>query len=505
MLIYILKYSCCLAIFLAFYKLALEKTSIHRFKRFFLLFALIVAAVIPLMTFTNYVEASAPLSGLTNDVAPNVNVNGFSANRWLVDPIPVNYWPTILYSVYVLGLVFFASKFFVNFTKVVLRIKRNPKQRDASLIKVLLSEEVIPHTFLNYIFYNRKKFINEEIPKEVIWHEEVHAKQLHSVDVLLIELLQVVFWFNPLVALAKNYMKLNHEFLADQGVLEKGVKPGLYQQIVLAFAINKLPSDLVNAFQFSFIKKRFTIMKTKTTKQAIVLRCLLLLPLVSLTLFSFSSRNTEVVPSIEEGEKPALEVLVPMVQDEGLTTLEEYNKIARQYKDYPPYDFVTKAKDMYRMWTLHEQLTPSELEKAEPYFPSTTSIGFFISNDGRYLDEDENEISLASIESIFKQLTAEELSEAYAFSDETDIGNYVKYKRAQNKGLESLNHIYVHINSQEFVHGKVVNTKASGTVKAFEEAGVKYVTAALVNPKLKPYVDELHKMLRKYGIKVDYD
>lgn len=502
MLMYIIKFSCCLAIFLAFYKLILENTSLHKLKRFYLLFGMIVAAIIPLVTFTTYVEASAPTSALTQDIIPDLNEFASSLS---LGSSSVNYWPFILYGLYFIGLTFFAARFFINFRKVMLRIIRNPKQRDASLVKVLLREEVIPHTFLKYVFYNRKKFVNQEIPKEVIWHEEVHARQLHSIDVLLIELLQVVFWFNPLIRLTKNYIKLNHEYLADRGVLEKGVKPGLYQQIVLAFAINKQPSDLVNAFQFSFIKKRFTIMKTETSKRAMVLRCLLLLPLVSLTLFSFSSRNTEVIPAIEGNNLPSHEAAVPMVQDEALSTLEEYNKLARQYKDYPPYDFVTKAKDMYRMWTLHEELSASERAKAEPYFRSTSTLTIFITNDGKYL-MDEEEVSIASLEAIFKQLTPEEMSEAYAFSDETDVGKYVRDNRARNMSPESLNHIYISLFSEEFVNGKVINQiTASKAHDAMKKSGVKFVTPALVNPKLKTYVDELHQMFRKYGIKVDYD
>lgn len=498
-----LKFSCCLVILLTFYKLALEKTSAHVFKRSYLLGAICLALIIPALTFTTYIEATK-IQLPTSSMIITEQVESFTQRKAVESPVSL--WPVVLYGVYFIGMALFAVKFFVNFSKVILRIKRNPRQRETSLIKVLLREEVIPHTFLNYVFYNRKKFINAEIPQEVIWHEEVHAKQLHSIDVLIIELLQVVFWFNPLIRLTKNCIKLNHEFLADQGVLEKGVKPGLYQQIVLAFAINKLPSDLVNAFQFSFIKKRFTIMKTKTTKRAMVLRCLLLLPLVSLTLFSFSSRNTEVLPSIVEGSEPTLEEFIPMVQDEGLTTLEEYNKLARQYKDYPPYDFVTKAKDMYRMWTLHEELSASEKAEAEPYFRSTSTLTIFITNDGKYLMDGEEEISIASLEAIFKQLTPEEMSRAYAFSDETDTGKYVRDKRARNMSPESLNHIYISLFSDEFVSGKVINKiDNKKLIDSMKKSGTRFVTPALVNPKLKTYVEALHTMFRKYGVKVDYN
>ena len=93
------------------------------------------------------------------------------------------------------------------------------------------------------------------------------------------------------------------------------------------------------------------------------------------------------------------------------------------------------------MWTLHEELSASEKAKAEPYFRSTSTLTIFITNDGKYLMEGEEEISSASLEAIFKQLTPEEMSRAYAFSNETDTGKYVRDKRARNMSPESLNHI----------------------------------------------------------------
>lgn len=505
MLIYILKFSACLLIFLTFYRLVLEKESVHTFKRYYLLGAILLAFAIPLITFTSYVEPVRMISNSTKPIQLNTSDEFLlSASRW-IDVSATNYWPTILYSVYFLGALLFASKFIRNLFQVIGRIRRNPKLKGNRLTKVLLWEDIIPHTFLAYVFYNRKKFQSGEIPQEVIWHEEVHAKQRHSIDVLIVELLQIVLWFNPLIRLTKNCIKLNHEFLADQGVLRKGVKPGLYQQIVLAFAINKLPSDLVNAFQFSFIKKRFTIMKTKTTKKAMVLRSFLFLPLLALTLLSFSSKKVEVKSAEAKLVPDAIAEVLPVVQDEVINTVAEYNKLARHYNEYPPYDFVTKARDMYRLWQLHEKMTDEERASAEPYLRNTIGMTIFITNDGKYLNDEEEEISIESIEAIFKQLTREEMSRAYAFSDETDIGKYVRDKRARNMSPESLNHIYVSLYSEEFVYGKVVNTKeAMGKMKAHENDKFKLGTAALVNPKLKTYVEKLHTMFKKYGIQVDY-
>ena len=177
-----------------------------------------------------------------------------------------------------------------NLSQLIYKIKYNPKHITSNVTNVLLKENIIPHTFLRYIFFNKQKFETQKIPQEVLWHEETHAKQKHSIDVLLIEMLQVLFWFNPLIHFTKNAIKLNHEFLADQGVLNKGITPKAYQQILLAFSAKKSESDLVSAINYSLIKKRFTIMKTQTSKRTLWLRSLILLPMLAFTLYSFSNR-----------------------------------------------------------------------------------------------------------------------------------------------------------------------------------------------------------------------
>ena len=156
---------------------------------------------------------------------------------------------------------------------------------------MLLRELRIPHSFFNYIFLNQTKYNTDAIPKEVILHEETHAKQLHSLDIMAIELLQIVFWFHPLVYILKHHIKLNHEFLADQAVLNNGIAPKIYQHILLQFSSNTPNNQLSSAINYSSIKKRFTVMKTQTSKTKIWLSSLILLPIIAILFYSFSSKK----------------------------------------------------------------------------------------------------------------------------------------------------------------------------------------------------------------------
>ncbi|WP_223032721.1 M56 family metallopeptidase [Hanstruepera marina] len=286
MIVYILKFSACLAIFMLFYKLFLEKESFHRFKRFYLLGTLLLAAIIPLITFTTYVEI-APVEIPTDysDLAtpPYVPEQLFEE--------PVNYWPTILWSIYGIGVLIFAIRFSMNLSRIVKRIKQNPKFKTQSFIHVLLHDLVHPHTFLNYIFFNKTKYESHEIPQEVLLHEETHAREKHALDILFIEVLQIIFWFNPLLYFIKKDIKLNHEFLADQAVINHGFELKNYQNTLLAFSSNAQEPQLANAINYSSIKKRFTVMKTHTSKHIIWVRSLVLLPLLAILVYSFSSNK----------------------------------------------------------------------------------------------------------------------------------------------------------------------------------------------------------------------
>ncbi|MEB8328627.1 hypothetical protein OO009_04600 [Flavobacteriaceae bacterium KMM 6897] len=290
MWIYLLKFSALLAIFLVFYKIFLEQATMHQFKRFYLLGAFLIALCIPAITFTEYVLVEP--QSLRTEI---VQASTFQGNSIPLEA-PINYAPWILWGIYGLGVTLFSFKFLINLTGVIKRIRNNPKERSGSFQHVLLQDPIAPHTFFSYVFFNKKKYESQQIPEEVFWHEETHAKQKHSLDVLLLELLQIVLWFHPLIYIAKHFIKLNHEFLADEAVLNKGVTTSTYQKIVLAFSSpdgyrNVTEPSLSNSINYSSIKKRIIIMKTHTSKKALWLKSLLLLPLLALMLYSFSDKK----------------------------------------------------------------------------------------------------------------------------------------------------------------------------------------------------------------------
>ncbi|TMM58357.1 M56 family metallopeptidase [Maribacter algarum] len=297
MLVYILKSAACLAILFVFYKLFLEKESVHKFKRFYLLVALVFSLLVPALVFTEYVEVEPPAE-MTYAVPKTALVSKEVINVPPALEADVLDIEPILWGVYFMGLFFFGLKFIRNLFQIFRRIRRNPKHKLNRFTQVLLQEKITPHTFFSYIFLNKTKFESKQIPKEVLLHEETHAQQKHSWDVVFVELLQVIFWVNPFIYMAKKAIKLNHEFLADQAVLQKNIDATTYKNTLLSYLSpdsEKKYQPLANAINYSSIKKRFTIMKTQTSKKAVLLRSLLLLPLLSILIYGFSQKDIDYI------------------------------------------------------------------------------------------------------------------------------------------------------------------------------------------------------------------
>lgn len=379
MLLFTAKFTACLAIFLFFYKWLLEKENMHQFKRFYLLGALVASIIIPNIIFAEYVEVPPDTISLETPIIQDYEV---STSEQSMVTEPQMDWEAILWRIYGLGVFLFGIRFLRNLGQLWWRIRKNIKLKDYFTTRVLLLNKIQPHTFFNYIFLNKTDYEQENIPKEVLLHEETHAKQWHSIDILLVELAQVILWFNPFMYLLKSTIKLNHEFLADNAVVKEDTSIPKYQHLLLSFLSkaseeNHSSIKIANAIVYSStraersrsIKKRFTVMKTKTSKNSIVLRSFLLLPLIALLLFSFSERK-----AIPINEKLVLENSSTIENNEVYNPwsatkkeLSKYNMLARKYNTIPVEIRKIPLDDLKTLEAIYGKMTVAQKKEAQPF------------------------------------------------------------------------------------------------------------------------------------------
>jgi beta-lactamase regulating signal transducer with metallopeptidase domain len=287
MITYLIKSGLCLALVLLVYKVLLERERVYVFNRYYLLFGLCFSFVVPFIPMVSSV--AIPLvennSGLVikNTVALPLNISSQEASN------PIS-WMFYLIGLYAIGSLFFFSRFTSNIYKIFRKIAQNTKALYKKASLVLLKENVVPHTFLHYIFIDKEAHDSSTIANELYTHELAHVSQKHTLDIILIELIQIVFWFNPLLIYYKKAIQLNHEFLADDAVLKTNTKIPTYQQLLLDNASWNHNLYLASNLNFSVTKKRLQMMTKHTSRVRAWLVASLTIPIFMGALFLFSTK-----------------------------------------------------------------------------------------------------------------------------------------------------------------------------------------------------------------------
>lgn len=293
----------CLLVLFGIYKLVLEQTALHRVKRFYLLFALIFSLTTPWLN----LEISSnkiviPTGEIISETLYEAVANEQAVTPEAVSPSEVteakpkastNYSAWAIGGLYLVIAFVLLIRFGRNIHRLFTRAKNNTRIPYKSAEVVLLRQPTIPHNFLKFIFMHNEDYKKEALREQLLAHELGHAQQRHSLDILLVELLQVLFWFNPMYYFYAKAIRLNHEYLADAMVLGKFNDIANYQRLLLKFANRNQSNEMSLAClsNYSLTKKRFKMMTQQTTKMAALVRAAILLPLLAVTTLCFSLKT----------------------------------------------------------------------------------------------------------------------------------------------------------------------------------------------------------------------
>ncbi|MEZ4854720.1 M56 family metallopeptidase [Flavobacterium sp.] len=249
------------------------------FNRFYLLTALVISFCIPFINYTTTVIQEVVIP--TNQIETTIPVPENSNNAIFsqeTNPLP---WFLILYCIVTCVLFI---RLIINIWKFKQIISKNEMLHFKQYNVVIVNDAIVPHSFLNYIFISKNNFSKDIDKNEIVLHEIAHVKQKHSFDVIFIEVLRVVFWFQPLLYFYKKAIQLNHEFIADNAVLNKGISINNYQQLLLQSQTYQ-PINLASNFNFLITKKRFLMMTKKTSTLKMILKTTGILPVASLLIY----------------------------------------------------------------------------------------------------------------------------------------------------------------------------------------------------------------------------
>lgn len=298
-LIYLLKASASLAVFYTLYILFLRNDTLLGIRRMYFLFVIIFSLIFPSINIQLSAEQIAELPQI---FLPAVQVTPDNVTIASAENIDSSYGITsILLLISAIISSCLILKFIIQIASIINLKNRLKGERIGRFYYMSLNENATSSfSFFNLIFLNVDNLPARE-KEEIIAHEEEHARQLHSFDVLLIETICILFWWNPFVWMIRREMKTNLEYLADRGVIKKGYDSYRYQYTLLQSVNNCAGIPLINNFNVSQLKKRITMMNKEETSIFGALKYLLVLPLVAALLFVNCS-NTE-SKSYDESDK----------------------------------------------------------------------------------------------------------------------------------------------------------------------------------------------------------
>ena len=196
-----------------------------------------------------------------------------------------NLWHYI-WVVYLIGVGVMALLFLIKLARIAIVIIRSPKKRMPGYTAVFTGKEHGSYSFFNYAF-----FPNENVNSDIVRHEMSHIAHHHSADILFVELMMIIQWFNPFIYMYKRELQSLHEYMADRDVVATGIDKQNYMMLILQQCTAVDFSNMSNNFSFLLTKKRIKMITQSKKAKGVVIKALLTLPLFALLLFANCKSN----------------------------------------------------------------------------------------------------------------------------------------------------------------------------------------------------------------------
>ena len=291
-LTYDLKVAVLVAAFYMFYRLLLSRETFHRVNRVVLLTTAVASFILPLCVIT--LHRTVVVSGNSGQVT----LDGFGMVEAVEPQTPL--WQTLTVVVFFAGLAVTLGHTAWGILKVWRLISRSEhhQQQDGTVVCVT-DRDVSPFSWMHYIVLSPSDY--EAQDASVLAHERGHIRLHHSLDVILVDTLTALQWFNPAMWMLRQDLRAIHEYEADAAVLSQGINMRQYQYLLIHKALGACGYSVANGITHSTLKNRIHMMLTnKKTNRASWLKLLALLPIVGTVL----ALNAETVNDYVYAEKP---------------------------------------------------------------------------------------------------------------------------------------------------------------------------------------------------------
>ena len=267
LLFYLLRVSISAAVLYGCYKLFISKTTFYSTNRILLLAVFALTLIIPLFTIQlpEIKWFQQPETEITNlSVLENVTVINETPDTLPAKEIP---WLSILLIAYLTGAGICLLRYAAGSIRMMLIIRSAGKVSMQDGNTLYISEQMIaPFSWMRYMVISKKDFTEDNA--DIIRHEQAHVAHRHSIDLTLVDMYCIVFWFNPFTWLLRNELRNVHEYQADAAVLENRNDYREYQLLLIRHCVGEHKFSAANNFEFNNLQKRIKmIMRTKSSNK----------------------------------------------------------------------------------------------------------------------------------------------------------------------------------------------------------------------------------------------
>jgi TonB family protein len=257
---YFFEANLALCLFLAAFVFLLKNETNFKLKRLMLLTGIAVSLIFPAL----HVQSQALSIPSIREVIPTVMlpefvVAGYSENA-SQSIGPFSFWSVVTY-IYVAGACVMLVLFLIRIIALMKLIRQSRPIGKDGLFIAESSNKLAPFSFFNFIFIGQADELTEYEKNQIIAHEAIHARQLHSFDIIILNIIGIFFWFNPVIRIYKNIFIQLHEFEADARAV-RNEEMNDYCNLLARVALLSADIRLANHFSNSLTLKRIQMMRT---------------------------------------------------------------------------------------------------------------------------------------------------------------------------------------------------------------------------------------------------
>lgn len=328
MMLYVIKAAITLALLYSCFFLFLSKETFHRFNRCMLVGIMLVSLVMPMFHFTtehpttlneevyqmqNYIEHDTTPIIVTAQQAQGIT------------------WIQALTWIYMAGVVLMLILTLVQATSLIRFMSSGVRHTDSQGNTVILhNNDVPPFSIFRYIVMSVKDY--ESCRQYILTHEQEHIRLGHTYDLLLLQGMKTLMWFNPFIWFLSRDLKAVHEYEADQAIINQGIDAKSYQQLLVMKVVGNRLQPFTNNLNHGSLKKRIVMMYQKPSNRWLMLKALCAIPVAALTINTFATPIEtdpveDMVKTLETTNVPAFnevkETLLPPTEETAEAVIDD--------------------------------------------------------------------------------------------------------------------------------------------------------------------------------------